>query len=84
MRAGGSTLTVTISSSNVGAGVVYTSGASGGSVTVQILPGQFNSPTSVAAGGVAFDPVGTGSSTVTSSIPGFITQPSGTLTVTVN
>ena len=84
VRAGGSTLTVTISSSNVGAGVVYTSGASGGSVTVQILPGQFNSPTSVAAGGVAFDPVGTGSSTVTSSIPGFITQPSGTLTVTVN
>ena len=38
----------------------------------------------LAAGGVAFDPVGTGTSTVSASIPGYITQPNGTVTVIVN
>jgi len=86
VRFGATTLTVTMSSSDVSVGVVKTLSVpnGSGSVTVQILPGQLNSPTSVAAGGVAFDPLGTGTSTVSASIPGYITQPNGTVTVIVN
>jgi hypothetical protein len=61
-----------------------TSTQSGGTVTVQILPGLYRSPTSVAADGSAFQPLSAGSTVVSGAIPGFITTIyDGNRTVTV-
>jgi hypothetical protein len=46
--------------------------------------GQTRTPTSVAAGGVAFDPIAVGTTTVDSDIPGLVKQPVATLLVTIN
>ncbi len=84
VRAGGSTLTVSVSSSDVDVAEVLNSGASGALVTTEIPPGQYLSPSTVAAGGVALDPKGAGSTVVNASIPGFITTSNGTRTVNVS
>jgi len=73
VRAGGTTLTVTLTSSAPAVGQLVTSTQSGGTVTVQILPRSYRSPTSVAAGGSAFQPLAAGSTVVSGAIPGFIT-----------
>jgi hypothetical protein len=49
-------VTATITTSNTLAGTLVTSSGSGTSLTVQIAPGQSDSPATVAAGGIAFDP----------------------------
>ncbi|KPJ94447.1 MAG: hypothetical protein AMJ53_05210, partial [Gammaproteobacteria bacterium SG8_11] len=69
----GSSLTATITSSDVAVGVLVTTAATGSPVTVEIPSGGYRSHGTVAAGGVAFDPQTTsGNTTVSSSIPGFI------------
>jgi hypothetical protein len=84
IRAGGSPITVTVTSSSATVGQLVTSTLTSGSVTVQIGVGGTQSPSSVAAGGVAFDPLTTGSTTVTASHPAFATVTNGTRTVTVS
>ncbi|MHC1725305.1 MAG: PKD domain-containing protein [Syntrophobacteraceae bacterium] len=68
---GAGPLPITFTSSNPSAGVVKTSSASAASVTVQVPVHTQNSPTSVASGGVAFVPEGSGSTRVQATAPGF-------------
>ena len=75
-------MTVTVSHTNTAVGELLTStGGPGQSRTVTIAAGQSNSPTTVAAGGVAFDPIGGGSTTVTATARGFQAAPPVTVTV---
>jgi len=84
VRFGGVPLTVTITNSDATVAELVTTPLTGQSVTVGINPGQSNSPTSVATGGVAFHAKATGSTTVTSTIPGFAATSTSTRVVTVN
>ncbi len=84
IRAGGSPVTITVSSSDPLVGELVTTPDTSGSVTVQIGVGGTQSPSSVAAGGVAFDPLTAGSTTVTASNPAFATVTNGARTVTVS
>jgi hypothetical protein len=56
----------------------------GAAVDVQIQPGQYASPLTVASGGVAFVPVNTGVTNVAATVPGFVTTASGSVDVTVS
>ncbi len=71
-RVGGGGLTVTLTNSNAAAGELVTQAGAGQSRTVTIPEGQQFSPTTLAAGGVAFSPGGVGQTTVAGSIPGFV------------
>jgi adhesin/invasin len=71
IRTGGQPVTVTIAHDNPGVGEFITTARIGDTVTVQIPAGAANSPTTVEGGGVAFDPVTAGVTTVSGSIPGF-------------
>jgi uncharacterized repeat protein (TIGR01451 family) len=82
VRAGGG-VTVTITNSNGTAAQLTTSAGPGQTRTVAIGPNQFNSPTSVATGGVAFDPITGGNTTVTATAPGYISTAAATVQVTV-
>jgi hypothetical protein len=84
VRAGSPGVTVTATSSNTAAGTLVTQTQSGGSVTAVIVPGLYYTPTTFATGGFAFDPVAQGQTTVSTSASGFLTQPAGTVVVTVN
>ena len=57
---------------------------SGATVSAEIPVGDRRTPTTVATGGTAHDPVGVGSATITATAPGLITQPNGAQTVTIN
>jgi hypothetical protein len=84
VRAGGNPLTVSLTSGTPSVGRLVTSTQTGGSVTVQIQPGYYYSPTTVGTGGAAFDPLASGTSVVTAAIPGFLTTSvEGVRTVTV-
>ena len=67
LRVGAPSVTVTVSHTNTAVGQLVTTSGPGQSRTVTIAAGQSNSPTTVAAGGVAFDPIGGGSTTVTAT-----------------
>jgi hypothetical protein len=84
VRAGGTALTATVVSSNPTAGQLKVVAGAAASVAVTIPVGAYGSPTSVAAGGVALDPLVAGSTTVTATIPGFVAQPDATKVVTIN
>ncbi len=85
VRAGGTAVTVALSSGAAAVGELVTATQRGAGVTVQIQPGQYYSPTTVAAGGVAFKKLSQGSTVVTAAIPGFITLTlEGIRTVIVN
>ena len=84
IRAGGTGVTATISSSTPTVATLVTSTLTAGTVTVSIDPGQARSPGTVASGGVALDPLSVGSTTVTATIPGFLALPNATIPVTVN
>ena len=75
LRQGGAgAVTATVTTSNAAAGILVTAGGSGASQLVSILPGQSDSPATVAAGGVAFDPnngAGAETTTVAATAPGF-------------
>jgi uncharacterized repeat protein (TIGR01451 family) len=83
LRAGASPLVVTFAVDNVNVGVLENSTTSDDTLTATIPSGLYYTPTSVAGGGVAFDPVGVGTATVTARAPGFIAQPNATQSVTV-
>jgi hypothetical protein len=84
VRAGGSPITVTFDTDNVGVGLLTDGNVSGASVTATIATGLYYTPTSLATGGVAHNPVGTGTATISASAPGVVTQPAGTQVVTVS
>ncbi len=84
IRAGGTGVTATVSSSAPTVATLVTSAQTAGTVTVGIVPGQARSPGTVASGGVAFDPLTVGNTTVTATIPGFLALPNATIPVTVN
>lgn len=84
IRAGGTPLVVTITSSTPAVGQLTVTAGPGPSVNVTIPVGDYRSPTSVAAGGAAFDPLAAGSTSVTANIPGLSATPSATVAVTVN
>jgi hypothetical protein len=84
IRTGGQAAIVTLTHSTPGVGRLVTSLITGDTVTVQIPVGASNSPTSVASGGVAFEPLTAGTTTVSGSIPGYdqLTYYNRTVTVT--
>jgi uncharacterized repeat protein (TIGR01451 family) len=82
VRAGGAGLTVTFAHTNPAVARLTTSAGSGQTRTVVIPPGQYYTPVSVATGGIEFDPLGGGTTTVSASVPGFLSL--GTQTVTVS
>lgn len=81
-RAGQPALVVTVANSGPNAGQLATSAGTGQSITRTIAVGQSNTPTTVAAGGIAFDPLSPGSTQVTATIPGFTTTNAGVVNVT--
>jgi len=87
VRAGGSPLTVTFTSSapTVGSLLTLAQPQGGASVTVQIPVRYYYSPTSVATGGAALKKLTQGTTVVTSAITDFITTTvEGVRTVTIN
>jgi hypothetical protein len=83
-RAGGPGLTVTVTSSAPTFGQLVTQADTSGTVTVTVAAGASTTPTTVAAGGVAFDALAAGATTVSASIPGFVTTANGVRPVTIN
>ena len=71
VRAGGPGLAVNVTHSNGDFADLVTTAGAADSRTVTVAPGTFNSPTTVASGGVAFHPVSAGSTTVSASATGF-------------
>ncbi|MGH7644380.1 MAG: hypothetical protein ACREMR_02215, partial [Gemmatimonadales bacterium] len=83
VRRGGGGVTVTLTSSNPGAGLLVAQGAAAASVTIRIDEHQFESYTG--AQGVAFRPTSAGgTTTITASIPGFAATAAASQTVLVN
>ncbi|MGH7644471.1 MAG: hypothetical protein ACREMR_02695, partial [Gemmatimonadales bacterium] len=84
LRNGGPGVTVTLTSSNAAAGTLVTSAGVGTPRTIQIAVNEFDSPSTVALGGVAFRPLGVGgTTTVTAAIPGFSAGSGAAQTVVV-
>lgn len=83
IRAGGSGVTVTFTSSNTAAAQLATSGGTGATFGLTLSVGDFQTPTSVSQGGVAIDPIAEGSTVITATIPGFIPMINATRTVTI-
>ncbi len=83
-RAGGGGLSTTVSNSNAAVGQLASSGGTSQSVALSIAEGSNRTPTSVADGGVAFDPLGTGSTDVAATISGFIATDAASMTVFVS
>ncbi|HUF74889.1 MAG TPA: Ig-like domain-containing protein [Longimicrobiales bacterium] len=84
IRAGGSAVTVTFTSTAPSVATLVTNAQTAGTVTATIGVGQSNTPTSLANQGVEIDPLTAGQTTVSASATGFITQPDGDQTVTVS
>jgi hypothetical protein len=72
IRPGGQALTVTLVNDTVGVGQLVTTAATGDTVTVVVPVGASNSPTTVAAGGVAYNPDNPGTTTISASVPGLV------------
>ncbi len=83
IRAGGATVVVDLTNSNGTVAQLVTTPVTGNAVSVQIAAGQSSSPSSVATGGVAFDPLVAGSTTVAGTATGFIALPTATQVITV-
>ena len=81
---GGFSFTATVTSSAPTVGTLKKSSGSAGVQTVTIAGGQNLSPSTIATGGVAFDALAAGSTTVSASINGAQTVPAGTVNVTVS
>jgi alpha-tubulin suppressor-like RCC1 family protein/uncharacterized protein YjdB len=83
IRAGGSALTATVTNSNATAAQLVTQALTGQSVTVGIAIGASRSPSTLATGGVQFDPLAAGSTTVQAGIAGVFSAPGATRVVTI-
>lgn len=84
IRAGGAPVDFTVNNSNSGVGQLETSATTGSTIVMTIPVGEFWTPSSVATGGIAFDPLGIGTTVVTATAPGFTPTTAGTQTVTVS
>jgi hypothetical protein len=83
VRRGAAPLTVTVTHTSPGAAQLRTAALTGQTVTLVIGIGQSSSPSTVASGGVAFDPLATGQTIVSASIPGFVVTTAGSIAVTI-
>ncbi len=83
IRAGGTPLTATISSSNGTVGQLFFQGGPAPSGTVTIAVNSTRSPSPATSGGVEFSGLAVGTTTVSAVIPGLIPMPTATQTVTV-
>ncbi|HEU4569631.1 MAG TPA: Ig-like domain-containing protein [Gemmatimonadales bacterium] len=84
LRAGGvGPVTVTFTNATGGVAQLVTTALTGDTVTAQIPVGSYYTPTSVATGGVAFDPLATGTTTLTAAAAGFLALPAATKVVNV-
>jgi hypothetical protein len=79
----GPSLVVTLSNSAASVAQLVTTAGGAQTRTVLIAPGSSNSPLTLAAGGVQFDPLSGGETTVTASNPGAMTTDAAEITVTV-
>ena len=79
----GTSLTVTITNSDASVAQLVTLAGGAQSRSITVAAGQSSSPSTVGAGGIEFDPLSAGTTTVSASIPGFITTTAGTITVEV-
>ncbi|MEO5818683.1 MAG: Ig-like domain-containing protein [Gemmatimonadaceae bacterium] len=84
IRPGGSAVVVTMTNSNSAVARLTTSSGSGQSRTVSIPVGQSRSPNDVAAGGIAFDPLAAGTTTITAAAPNLVTAAEGTVVMTID
>jgi hypothetical protein len=82
IRAGGVPAVVTFTSSNAGVVQLVTTSLTGDSVDATVPVLNYRSPTTVAAGGVAADPLTAGTASVTATIPGYLPE-TNVRTVTV-
>ena len=76
-------LTFTVSNSNAGVAQLMTQAGNAQSREVTIGFGEQASPSTPAAGGIAFDPLAPGQTTVTVTRDGFLTTTAGSVTVNV-
>ena len=79
----GAALVATLTNSVASVAQLVTTAGGAQTRTVLIVPGSSNSPTTLGAGGVAFDPLSAGDTTVTAAIPGTTTTAAGVVHVTV-
>jgi hypothetical protein len=84
VRAGGTGVTVTATTSNTGAAQLVTQTASGATVTAVIAIGLYYPPTAFGSGGFALDPIAAGQTVVGVSANGFAATPAASLAVTIN
>jgi hypothetical protein len=83
IRAGGVPAVVTFTSSNAGVVQLKTTSLTGDSVDATVPVLNYRSPTTVATGGVAADPLTAGTANVTATIPGYLPE-TNVRTVTVS
>jgi len=83
VRAGAPNLVGTIVNDSAAVAQLVTTAVTGQSVTVPVVATQARSPSSVGTGGVEFDPIAAGATTVSATIPGFIQLPTAIVNVTV-
>ncbi len=84
IRSGGSPITVTFATDDTGVGVLTDLLGSGSSRTIDIAVGTSFTPSTVALGGVAHDPVGAGTANITAVAAETVEQPNATVAVTVS
>jgi hypothetical protein len=84
VRAGSPGVLVTFSNGAAGIAQLVTTALTADTVAVAIPIGQYYTPTNVASGGVAFDPLTAGTTTINATATGFIALPNIPFTVTVN
>jgi hypothetical protein len=84
VRIGGENVVVTITNGTAAVGQLVTAAGADQSRTVTITPGNSLSPASVAAGGIEFDPLNLGQTTVVASAPGFVQTGAASSQVTVS
>jgi hypothetical protein len=72
-----------LTSSDTGTGILTSSSTSGSTIPFTIVPGASGTPGTVASGGVAFDALGNGTSTVTASISNLLQTPNAIRVVSV-
>jgi hypothetical protein len=89
IRAGAAPLTVTFHTANPAVGKLTDSSNVLDTVRTAVMPvnpasGIYYTPTSVASGGVAYQPIGPGTSTTWATVPGYVTLPSDTVKTIVS
>jgi hypothetical protein len=79
----GTSVTATVTNSNASAAQLVTLAGGEQIRTVVIASGQSRTPSTVASGGIEFDPLTADQTTVRASIPGFLVTAAGIVTVDV-